>query len=75
MTPVSSLTWIVLVLVLLSFGAGLLVGTSWTVRVVDERYRRLAAERRELNEWRRALQESAWRQHAATEGHNPSRPS
>jgi hypothetical protein len=60
---------------LLSFGAGLLVGTSWTVRVIDERCRRLAAQRRELNEWRRALQESAWRQRTATGSHNPSRGS
>lgn len=58
MTAVS----ITAILMLLSFGAGLLVGTSWTVHVVDRQYRRLAAERRALNEWRRTLQETAWRQ-------------
>ncbi|WP_028922405.1 hypothetical protein [Pseudonocardia acaciae] len=55
---------IVVVLMLLSFGAGLLVGTSWTVHVVERQYRRLAAERRALHEWRRTLQETAWRQRA-----------
>jgi len=52
--------WIVGVLMLLSLGAGLLVGTSWNIHVLDQRYRRLAIERRELNEWRRALQEARY---------------
>ncbi len=48
--------WIVgIVLLLLCLGA--LVGTSWTIHALDRRYRGLATERRELNEWRRALQE------------------
>ena len=37
---------------------GTLVGASWTDQVLGERYRRLALERRELNEWSRALQEA-----------------
>lgn len=38
---------------------GMLVGASWTDQVLSERYRRLAIERRELNEWRHALQEAS----------------
>ncbi|MGH3867310.1 MAG: hypothetical protein ACRDQ4_14430 [Pseudonocardiaceae bacterium] len=38
---------------------GTLVGTSWTDQVLGARYRRLAIERRELNEWRHALQEAS----------------
>lgn len=37
---------------------GALVGTSWTNQALSERYRHLAIERRELNEWRHALQEA-----------------
>jgi hypothetical protein len=51
--------WVVAILMLLSLGGGLMVGTSWSVHVLDGRHRRLAAERRELNEWRRTLQDTA----------------
>jgi hypothetical protein len=48
---------------------GVLVGTSWTDQALDHRYRRQALERRELNEWRHALQETslcyAWYGNAA----------
>jgi hypothetical protein len=54
--------WVVAILMLLSLGGGLMVGTSWTVHVLDRRHRLLAAERRELNEWRRALQDKARQQ-------------
>jgi hypothetical protein len=37
---------------------GALVGTSWTDQAFGHRYQRLALERRELNERRRALQET-----------------
>ncbi|MGB6161429.1 MAG: hypothetical protein WCF33_15115 [Pseudonocardiaceae bacterium] len=37
---------------------GMLVGTSWADQMLGERYRHLAIERRELNEWRHALQEA-----------------
>lgn len=50
--------WIVGI-VLLLLCLGVLVGTSWTIHALDRRYRSLAAERRELNEWRRALQEAS----------------
>jgi hypothetical protein len=43
-------------LLLLCFGA--LLGSSWTVQSLDQQYRRLAIERRELNEWRHELQET-----------------
>lgn len=57
--------WIVVILMLLSLWGGLMVGTSWTAYALDRRFRRLAAERRELHEWRRALQEKAWQQRTA----------
>jgi len=44
-------------LLLLCLGA--LVGNSWTDQALGRRYQRLAIERRELNEWRRALQEAS----------------
>jgi len=47
------------ILMLLSLGVGLLVGTSWNIHALDLRYRSLATERRELNDWRRALQEAS----------------
>jgi hypothetical protein len=50
--------WIAGILMLLSLGAGLLMGTSWNIHALDLRYRSLATERRELNEWRRSLQEA-----------------
>jgi len=59
--------WITGILMLLSLGAGLLVGTSWNIHALDHRYRRLAAERRELNEWSRELQEASWYQRAASD--------
>jgi hypothetical protein len=43
-------------LLLLCLGA--LVGTSWTDQALCARYERVARERRELNEWRLALQEA-----------------
>lgn len=46
-------------LVMLCFG--MLLGASWTVQALDQRCRRLAAERRELNEWRLALREASRR--------------
>jgi MFS superfamily sulfate permease-like transporter len=58
--------WIVGILMLLSLGAGLLVGTSWSIHALDRRYRRLAIERRELNEGRRALHEASQHQRAAS---------
>ncbi len=38
---------------------GALVGSSWTVQAMDRQYRRLAIERRELNERRRTLRETS----------------
>lgn len=46
-------------LVMLCFG--MLLGASWTVQALDQRCRRLAAERRKLNEWRLALQGASGR--------------
>ena len=43
------------VLLLLCLGA--LVGASWADQALGARYDRVARERRELNEWRLALQE------------------
>jgi hypothetical protein len=40
---------------------GVLMGTSWTDQALSQRYRRLAIERRELNEWHRTLQETSQR--------------
>ncbi|HWR48410.1 MAG TPA: hypothetical protein VN327_12495 [Pseudonocardiaceae bacterium] len=40
---------------------GVLVGTSWTDQALGHRYRRQAIERRELDEWRRTLQETSQR--------------
>jgi hypothetical protein len=37
---------------------GALVGSSWTDQLLCARYERVARERRELNEWRLALQEA-----------------
>lgn len=51
--------WIAGILVLLSLGLGLLVGTSWNIHALDYRYRRLAAERRDLDKWSRALHEAS----------------
>jgi len=51
--------WIIGILMLLSLGAGLLVGTSWNIHALDYRYRSLAAERRELDEWSRALHQAS----------------
>lgn len=58
--------WIVGILMLLSLGAGLLVGTSWNIHALDRRYRSLAIERRELDEWHRALQEVSQHQRDAS---------
>ncbi|MDQ3154107.1 MAG: hypothetical protein M3R63_21110 [Actinomycetota bacterium] len=58
--------WIAGILILLSFVAGLLVGTSWSIHALDRRYRDLARERRQLNEWRRALQEASLAASAAS---------
>jgi hypothetical protein len=43
-------------LLLLFFGV--LVGSTWTIQAVNRQYRRLAIERRELNEWRLELQQT-----------------
>ena len=58
--------WIVGILMLLSLGAGLLVGTSWNIHALDYRYRSLAAEWRELEEVRRALHEASQHQRATS---------
>ena len=58
--------WIAGILMLLSLGAGLLVGTSWNIHALDYRYRSLAAEWRELEEVRRALHEASQHQRATS---------
>lgn len=50
--------WVVALGGVLLLCLGTLVGTSWTDQALARRYRRLAIERRELNEWRRTLQET-----------------
>lgn len=39
---------------------GALVVTSWVEQLLCARYERLARKRRELDEWRRARQETDW---------------
>jgi len=58
--------WIICILMAVSLGAGLLVGTSWNIHALDYRYRRLAAERRELDETRRALHDGTRHQRTAS---------
>jgi len=43
-------------LLMLCFGA--LIGSTWTVQVLDRQYRRLAVRQKELNKSRRTLQET-----------------
>lgn len=43
---------------LLLFFFGVLLGTTWTIQAVNQQYRRLAIERRELNERNLKLQQT-----------------
>jgi hypothetical protein len=40
---------------------GILLGSTWTVQAVGQQHRRLAIQRRELNQWRLALQQTSVR--------------
>jgi hypothetical protein len=51
--------WIAGIVGLLLLCLGALVGSSWTVQSLDQQYRRLAIERRKLNERRHTLQETS----------------
>jgi hypothetical protein len=53
-----TIVWVAVFIGLPLLCLGALVGTSWTDQALCARYNRLAAERRELNEWRLALQEA-----------------
>jgi hypothetical protein len=53
--------WIAGLCGLLSLCLGALMGTSWADQALDQRYRRLAIERRELDEWRHTLQNTSLR--------------
>lgn len=46
---------------LLSLFLGILLGSTWTIQAVHQQHRRLAIQRRELNEWRLALQQTSVR--------------
>jgi hypothetical protein len=57
--PITMTTiWIAGIVGLLLLCIGALVGSAWTVQELDHQYRRLAIERRELNEWRHTHQEA-----------------
>ncbi|MGH3974580.1 MAG: hypothetical protein ACRDS9_14810 [Pseudonocardiaceae bacterium] len=51
----------VILIGLLMLCLGLLLGNLLTVQALDRQYRRLAIERRELNEWHRRLREISLR--------------
>lgn len=51
--------WIAGIAGLLLLCLGALVGSSWTVQSLDQQYRRLAIERRDLNERRHTFQETS----------------
>ncbi|HEY6424116.1 MAG TPA: hypothetical protein VIY28_12890 [Pseudonocardiaceae bacterium] len=53
--------WVAVILGLLLLCLGALMGSSCTVGVLDQQYRRLAVERQELNERRRTLREARLR--------------
>ncbi|MGH4010560.1 MAG: hypothetical protein ACRDTH_20780 [Pseudonocardiaceae bacterium] len=50
--------WVVVLVGLLLLFPGVLMGSSWTDQALDQQYRRLAIERRELDECHRELHEN-----------------
>jgi cell division protein FtsL len=51
--------WVAVLSGVLLLCLGVLVGASWTDQALGQRHRRLANERRELNEWHRMLEETS----------------
>jgi hypothetical protein len=56
-----STVWIVGLGGLLMLCFGMLIGSTWTVQILNRQFRRLAIERRELNATRLALQDTTLR--------------
>jgi hypothetical protein len=56
-----STVWIVGLGGLLMLCFGMLVGSTWTVQILNRQFRRLAIERRELNTTRLAMQDTTLR--------------